>query len=375
MFRRPSKGFSLVELMVSLVVGLIVVAGLVSVLMGSRQAYSLQQGNNFNQENVRFAATRLAWSLRMVDFWGGAKPDTIRPTTNKAGIGNAGCTADWVLDVGDTSHQNGIHGYDGSDAFPIANCVDDANYVKGSDVVVVRYADPHGYDPDKGSDTPKFDSTDPNVVPNQTSIFLVAGVGQQAAFLRRDDAVPAPTVTTPTGRYVYPYQLEMYYLRPCADPGADGLCGTADDGDAAARSPSLVRMRLDADGALVSEVVVDGIEQLNFEYASASDSKAPKPGQFVSAADADWPTVTQVRVSFVARSTVRDTRLPHPAVMTLSPHCAYQISETGAITYPTVTDTNTCDGNTPASAYGTNPQQFVRTLNSQVVLLRNRVRG
>lgn len=367
-FRRPSKGFSLIELMVSLVMGLIVVAGLISVLMGSRQAYNLQQGNNFNQENIRFAATRLAWSLRMADFWGGVKAKDIKPTANKTDIGNTGCTADWVLDIGDpATHQNGIHGYDGGDTFPVKDCVPDENYVKGSDVVVVRYADTHGYDPDKGPDTPKFDSTDLKDVPNQTTIFLVAGVGQQSALLRRDDAVPASTVTTPTGRYVYPFQLEMYYLRPCADPGADGLCGTGDDGDAAARSPSLVRLRLDNSGAAVSEVVVDGIEQLNFEYASPS-------GAFVKAADATWPTVTQVRATFVARSTVRDTRVNHPIELALSPHCAYQVKSTGEIDYPTTDDTNLCK-KMPGTAFGDNPQQYVRTLNTQVVLLRNRVRG
>lgn len=374
-FPRRAKGFSLIELMISLVLGLLVLAGLISVLMGSRQAYSLQQGNNYNQENIRFAATRLAWSLRMSDFWGGVKPGDIKPTTNVAGIGNTGCTAAWILSVGDITKQNGIFGYDGGATFPVADCVPTDNYVKGSDVVVVRYADTKGYDPDKGATTPRFDSTDMNVVPNQTSIFLVAGVGQQAAFLRRDDAVPASTVTTPTGRYVYPFQLEMYYLRPCSDPGTDGLCGTADDGDAAARSPALVRLRLDANGVPVSEVVVDGIEQLNFEYASAATSKGANPGRFVNAASANWPEITQVRVSFVARSSVRDTRIPHPTTIALSPHCAYQISATGSVTYGTTTDTSTCKTNTPVEAYGDRPEQYVRTMNTQVVLLRNRVRG
>lgn len=370
-----SNGFSLVEMMVSLVLGLLIVGGIVSVTMGARQAYTMQQGNNFNQENVRFAAARLAWSLRMADFWGGVKSSAIAPTSHTTGIGGAGCDAAWVLDVGDSSHQNGIFGYDGADKFPIEDCVKDANYVKGSDVVVVRYADTHGYDPAKGSDTPSFDSTDPNVVPNQTSIFLVAGVGQQAALLRRDDPVPASTLPKPTGRYVYPYQLEMYYLRPCADPGADGECGTDDDGDHEARSPSLVRLRLDAEGGIVSEVVVDGIEQLSFEYASpGGGDTATKPGQWQKASDAVWPSVTQVRVSFVARAAARDTRLPHAATFSLNPHCAYEIKTDGSIGHPTTTDTNLCS-NAPDTAYGDKPQQYVRSLNTQVVLLRNRVRA
>ncbi|WP_036111461.1 MULTISPECIES: PilW family protein [Luteibacter] len=370
-----SKGFSLVEMMISLVLGLLIVGGIISVTMGARQAYSMQQGNNFNQENVRFAAARLAWSLRMADFWGGVKPGAISPTTNTTGIGGTGCDAAWVLNVGDASHQNGIYGYDGGNKFPIAGCVDDANYVKGSDVVVVRYADTHGYDPAKGADTPSFDSTDPNIVPNQTSIFIVSGVGQQAALLRRDDAVPASTLPKPTGRYVYPYQLEMYYLRPCADPGSDGVCGTDDDGDRQARSPSLVRLRLNAAGGVVSEVVVDGIEQLSFEYASpVGGAPTTKPGRWVKASDAVWPAVTQVRATFVARASARDVRLPHAGTFTLNAHCAYEIKNDGSIGHPTTTETNLCS-NAPDSAYGDKPQQYFRSLNTQVVLLRNRVRG
>lgn len=370
---RSSRGFSLVELMVSLVIGLIVVAGLISVLMANKQAFTLQQSNNFNQENVRFAASRLAWSLRMADFWGGVKPDAIVPTANTAGIGGDGCDAAWVLSVG-PGKQNGIFGYDGGDTFPIPDCVDDANYVKGSDVVVVRYADTTGYDPDKGADTPAFDSTDPNVVPNQTSIFVVSGLGQQAALFRRDDPVPKPTLATTTGRYVYPFQLEMYYLRPCADPGANGVCDATDDGGTP--SPSLVRLRLDADGKPVSEVVVDGIEQLSFEYSwlAGPDPEHLQQTPFAKASDTQWATVTQVRASFIARSTTRDTRVSHADRFDVSPHCAYIIANDGAVTYPETTDTNLCKDQ-PAGTYGDNPQQYTRALSSQVVLLRNRVRG
>ncbi|MGE7138320.1 PilW family protein [Luteibacter sp. NPDC031894] len=370
---RRQRGFSLVELMVSLVIGLIVVAGLISVLMANRQAFTLQQSNNFNQENVRFAASRLAWSLRMADFWGGVKPASIVPTANKAGIGGDGCDADWVLSVG-TGKQNGVFGYDGGDTFPIPKCVDDANYVKGSDVLVVRYADTTGYDPDKGADTPAFDSTDLNLVPNQTSILLVSGLGQQAALFRRGDPVPKSTLPIATGRYVYPYQLEMYYLRPCADPGANDVCDASDDGGTP--SPSLVRMRLDATGKPVSEVVVDGIEQLSFEYSWLA---GPDPANlhqvpFAKASDTSWPTVTQVRATFIARSATRDTRVPHGGTFLLSPHCAYAIANDGAVTYPATDDTNLCKDQ-PDGTYGDNPQQYARTISSQVVLLRNRVRG
>lgn len=366
---RSSKGFSLVEMMISIVIGLIVVAGLVSMLMANRAAYTVQQGSNFNQESLRFAATRLAWSLRMADFWGGVKTNVLTTTTNVTGLGGAGtCNGAWIVNVSSTAPQNGIVGYDGGDSFPIANCVDNANYVKRSDVVVVRYADTHGYDPAKASSTTNFDSTTPGDVPNRTSVFVLSAVNQTATIFRLGDAVPSNPLGSASGRYVYPYQIEVYYLRPCSDPGPDGVCGTADDGDAAARSPTLVRMRMDTSGALISEAVVDGIEQLQFDYAS--------PGTpFVQASLANFATVTQVRVSVVARSNTRDTAVPRTGTFTLSGHCQYVIGADGAVTDgPALTAANKCSG-APASNYGDKPQQYARTINTQVVVLRNRVRG
>lgn len=375
---RSSKGFSLVEMMISIVIGLIVVSGLVSVLMANRAAYTIQQGSNFNQESLRFAATRLAWSLRMADFWGGVKASALTATTNATGVGGAGtCTGAWVLNVGSAAPGNGIVGYDGGDTFPIANCVDDANYVKRSDVVVMRYADTHGYDPAKASSTTNFDSTTPGDVPNQTSVFVVSAVNQSATMFRLGDAVPSNPLGSASGRYVYPYQIEVYYLSPCSDPGPDKVCGTADDGDAAARSPTLMRMRMDTSGALITEAVVDGIEQLQFEYSSPIPQPAPNPPgatPFVKASSANFATVSQVRASIVARSTTRDTAVPHAGTYALSGHCSYTISTAGAISYGATTDANNCDGS-PPSNYGDKPQQYPRTVNTQVVVLRNRVRG
>lgn len=370
---RSARGFSLVELMVALAIGVIVVGGLVAVLMANRQAFTIQQGNNFNQENLRFASSRLAWSLRMADFWGGVKADKLVTTTNTTGLTGVGsCDGAWIVNVGPGATQNGIRGYNGADTFPLANCVNDANYVKRSDVVVVRYADTHGYDPAKGADTTAFDSAAAGAVPNSTTIFVLAAVSQTGTIFRKGEAVPTNPLGSASGRYVYPFQIEMYYLQPCADPGADKVCGTSDDGDAGNPSPTLMRMRLDSGGNLVSEAVVDGIEQMQFEYA-ASASK-DKPTTFLPASGvSDFGAITQVRVSLVARSSTRDVRVPHPVDVTLSSDCSYSIDKAGAISYAALTPNN-CAGS-PASNYGDKPQQYVRIFNSQVVVLRNRVRG
>lgn len=366
--RNGHSGFSLIELMIAIVLGLVVVGGIIAVLIASRKSYELQQGNNFNQQTLRFGMAQVDWSIRMADFWGGIGKGSVSGSPGTSGVGGSGsCDAAWVLD-----YKAGIRGYDGSASFPIAGCVDDANYVAGSDVVVVRYADTKGYSPL----TSDYKAT---TVPNRTSVFIVAGVGQQGYLFRQDEAVPQQPLGGNVGRYVYPYQLEMYYLRPCSDPGADGKCGTADDGDATSRMPTLMRMRLDSTGALTSEALVDGIEQLQLDYATGTNvDGAWRPDNYVKASDLDdkgWTEVIAVRASMVARSPVRDVSLPQKTTRyDLSPHCAYTVADTGTVSFPTLTDTNVCS-KTPVSAFGDKPQQYTRAISTNVVQIRNRVRG
>src|SRR5579859_7439814 len=65
------RGFSLIELMVTLVLGTIIVAGMISLFTSSKQSFQAQSGDNNLQQNLRFATDRLGWVLRMTDFWGG----------------------------------------------------------------------------------------------------------------------------------------------------------------------------------------------------------------------------------------------------------------------------------------------------------------
>lgn len=58
------KGLTLLELMVSIVLGLLVVAATLSVYMGHRNSYALVEGAGRVQENVRFAAEILSRELR-----------------------------------------------------------------------------------------------------------------------------------------------------------------------------------------------------------------------------------------------------------------------------------------------------------------------
>lgn len=349
--RRPA-GFSLVEMMIAMVLGLIVVAGLIQVLLANRKSYQLQQGTNILQQNMRFASDRIGWSLRMADFWGGNPGSVVTgsPTVTPRGD----CKKDWILNT-----RQGVYGYDGGATFPIAGCVDDKDYVKGSDVLVTRYVDADGMDPAA--------STTISAEPKQ--VYLVSAIGQQAALFVGSDTVPTTPPASAIGRYVYPYRLDMYYLRPCSNPDGGTDTSHCDAGDDEGNPiPTLMRMRLDSTGSLTEEPLVEGIEQLQFRYGitgtDLSQIVPADPYEDASAVAADeWSRVITVDVGMVAVSQQRDMSLPHTGTFKVG-NCIYQVDN----------GSTTTTGCANFSVAGTKPWQFARTPLSQVVQLRNRTR-
>lgn len=369
--RNGHAGFSLVELMIAIVLGALVVAGLINVLMANRQAYHLQEASNYNQQNMRFAMDRIGWSLRMADFFGGVKGSAL--TGSPAVTASGTCTAAWAL-----ASANGIYGYDGNatsgtGAFPLAGCVNDKNYISGSDILVVRYADADALPAPAG--------TSAGSGLNAGEIYVQAQTGGRGELFASSRPSDLPNSTE--GVSTYPYEVEMYYLRPCSDPGTGGICSASSDGGNPI--PTLMRLRLQTDGSLISEPVVEGVEQLQFEYGIRSSSTDPTPASYVSAdkmSAADWSQVVAVRVGYVLRSATRDTRLPHPFdsgngsdtsatsyATRLSSNCQYAISSAGSV------DASKClsfSGATDPTAG--KPQQFTRTEMTSLVQIRNRLR-
>lgn len=64
------QGFSLVELMVAMLIGLILIAGVIQIFLGSNQTYRFTEGSSRVQENARFALDTLQRELRMAGYRG-----------------------------------------------------------------------------------------------------------------------------------------------------------------------------------------------------------------------------------------------------------------------------------------------------------------
>lgn len=65
---REQRGFTLVEILVSLVIGLFLTAGLIQLLLGNRQTYRVLDNLSELQENGRFAVDMLSRHIRMAGF-------------------------------------------------------------------------------------------------------------------------------------------------------------------------------------------------------------------------------------------------------------------------------------------------------------------
>jgi len=88
-----SRGFSLTELLVAMVIGLLLLAGLVTLMVNSKKNYAQQDYSARLQENARFAVDFLSYDIRMAGFYGCSNEiindDTVTPiAATDSGDGN-----------------------------------------------------------------------------------------------------------------------------------------------------------------------------------------------------------------------------------------------------------------------------------------------
>lgn len=84
--RPASKGFSLVELMVALLIGMIILAASVALMVNSKQSYTTQDSLARLQENARFAMQFLMRDIRMAGYYGCADDITsVKSWLNTSG--------------------------------------------------------------------------------------------------------------------------------------------------------------------------------------------------------------------------------------------------------------------------------------------------
>jgi len=107
---RAASGFTLIELMVAMLLGLIVIAGVVSVFLAAQQSYRTNQALGDVQDGSRIAFEMMARDIRDAGLNGCDNSGRVANVLNNGPI--AGGTA-WWADLG-----NAVHGYGLGSAVP-----------------------------------------------------------------------------------------------------------------------------------------------------------------------------------------------------------------------------------------------------------------
>lgn len=283
------RGFSLVELMIALTLSMILLAGVIEIFLSNKKAFEITTDLGVLQESGRIGSAVMSESIRMAGHWGGVEPSAVKVGTMTLTAAPGSCNAAWVFVPG-----NPVQGYEGAMAIGSTglpeNCIDSADYVPGSDMLVVRYAD----------SSELF--TDAQIVhaDNASKYFSRVAIGQHAQLFQGASASSALTaIASDDGVYNFGYRTELYFLRPCSIKSGSACTG-ADDG-----IPTLTRLTLSG-SSFTQQALVEGIEQMQFDYGVDQDGDQ-RVDIYATAADIDdWMQVMSVRMSLVARASTKD---------------------------------------------------------------------
>ena len=123
---RRAQGFTLVELMIAMVLGLVIIGGVISVFLANKQSYRTNEALSQVQDHGRTAFEFLARDIRMAGLAGCGNTGRIANVLNNGPV--AGGT-DWFANFG-----NAIIGYEGNQTDPaVATGTNEAERVAGTD--------------------------------------------------------------------------------------------------------------------------------------------------------------------------------------------------------------------------------------------------
>jgi type IV pilus assembly protein PilW len=263
-----ARGFSLIELMVSLAIGLFLVGGALTIYVQGRATHQVNSKVAELQDNARVALDLLASDAILSDYW--ARTDESAAISHRAGDAanpmppafepGGDCYAGYYLNVevpvdGANEDQTGA-------ANPFAGCLPDAARRAGTDVLVVRHA--------AAAETARADieGTRVYLVSNPMSGTLFVGSQPFPAGYAGDD--PVNELVT-----------NAYYVSPTSSAGAD--------------VPSLRRMTLSAGPSITDEELVPGVEDFQVQLGIDTDGD----GSVNSYVSPGSPTIAGAQVTAV----------------------------------------------------------------------------
>lgn len=326
--RPAGRGLSLIELMVSLTLGLFLIAGMLTLLARNSNTRAELDKAGRQVENGRYAAQRLSEDLHNAGFYG-----------EFYGVPSPG-TSSFPTALPDPCNLfYATTAFKGAKAFPVQgitavangtvpSCINTANIVKSaySSLLVVRFASPATTLPTPASAASGVVDWAPNPTAASAALATLDPASavpllyaqsniDDVSFATKSDAaanfatlkVSSGTATNQINAPVYRYITRIYFLSPCSRPTSGIVCSAAADGGSPIPTLKMIEMISTGSAAVFSDPVpvAEGIEALGFDYGLDSNADgAPDTYVDCSACTADnWGNVVAVRVNLIARNT------------------------------------------------------------------------
>jgi type IV pilus assembly protein PilW len=296
---RPGEsGYTIVELMVAITIGLLILTALIAILVQSIQARAEVERGAQQIENGRYAMQLLTDDLRNAGYLAAFDPTPLATPATKPDP----CAVD--LATLRTALPLAVQGYDNGTGAP--GCVSDVR--AGTDIVVVRRASTCAVGA-AGCDgavagAPYFQASACGSATELSSADVANyyALDTNTASLTRHQKDCNPPGTPGTLAPYYQYRTHVYFVANNDKPG-DGI-------------PTLKRAELGA-SLFTIKPLVQGIENLQIEYGietGATLTGTPSvftadPDSYSACAVVDcaryWRNTVAARVSIVARNTTR----------------------------------------------------------------------
>jgi type IV pilus assembly protein PilW len=314
------RGLSVVELLISLIIGMAVIAGSIQVVVSSKRSFLDQDEVSFIQANARYALDLMGKDIRMAGYLGCAALQTVEKADaidkdslddklrvyvsldGLRGFEWGSATADLPEDfkdkaIADTDalvirrageRELNIKSHDSTTA--TINLWDQHNYTVGSTLMVSDAS---------CRNVGLFQISGPATVPAQVVRHELSGTGNCTSIIKGEfscSGSPSPP-GSPASSFYSPGSKLMEFVAHAYYIG---------ESDVMPGVPALRRQIFNANGApgTTSEEVALGVENMKiiYELDSNGDGNVDQARKASEISDAEWGKVLSVKISLVFRS-------------------------------------------------------------------------
>jgi type IV pilus assembly protein PilW len=282
------RGLSLIEMMISITLGLIILAGLTAIFVSNSRARSEIERSNRQIENGRHALQLLSDDIQLAGYYAEFDPSAL---TLPLALPDP-CATDLATLRGALPLH--VQGYDNASVIP--SCLSDVK--PGTDILVIRRASTceAGFgdcDPIASNQTPYFQASLCSS-PAELNFVIVNNSSYSGHIYTLDTSPSSMTLhkrDCTTIAALHRYRTHIYFIANNNNPG-DGI-------------PTLKRAELSAGPAFTIVPLVDGIENLQLQYGIDLPTIDGTPDSYnaAPAAVGDWAAVVSVRINLLARNT------------------------------------------------------------------------